>query len=72
MTARLFRNSFFYLILIAFAVLYLLPIYLMVLTGLKPINQVNLRTMWDLPTGGCTWIVSFRVSNSWRPTWPTA
>jgi glucose/mannose transport system permease protein len=42
----------FYLILLALAVVYLLPIYLMVLTGLKPFNEVDLKTMWHLPTQG--------------------
>jgi len=45
-------NIFFYLILIIFALAFLLPIYLLVLTGLKPINQVDLKTMWALPQGG--------------------
>jgi glucose/mannose transport system permease protein len=52
MTRRTLLHSAFYLILIAFAIIYLLPIYLMVLTGLKPFNQVDLKTMWNLPTGG--------------------
>jgi glucose/mannose transport system permease protein len=38
--------------LLALAAVYLLPIYLMVLTGLKPFNQVDLKTMWNLPEGG--------------------
>ena len=42
----------FYLILIALAVVYLLPVYLMLLTGVKPINEVDLKTMWDLPLTG--------------------
>ena len=42
----------FYFIFIALAVVYLLPVYLLVLTGLKPLNQVDLQTMWSLPTGG--------------------
>jgi len=42
----------FYFILMVLAVAYLLPIYLLVLTGLKPINQVDLKTMWSLPIGG--------------------
>jgi len=45
-------HIFFYLILIIFALAFLLPIYLLVLTGLKPINQVDLKTMWALPQGG--------------------
>jgi glucose/mannose transport system permease protein len=49
---RYLSNTVFYLILIALAVIFLLPVYLMLLTGLKPINQVDLKTMWSLPIGG--------------------
>ena len=45
-------NILFYAILLALAVFYLLPVYLMVLTGLKPFNEVDLKTMWNLPTDG--------------------
>jgi len=45
-------HSVFYLILIALAIFYLLPVYLMLLTGVKPINEVDLKTMWDLPSAG--------------------
>jgi glucose/mannose transport system permease protein len=49
---RLPLQSLLYLIVITLAVFYLLPIYLMVLTGFKPINEVDLKTMWSLPTTG--------------------
>jgi glucose/mannose transport system permease protein len=49
---RIPLQSLFYLILIALAVFYLLPVYLMVLTGFKPFNEVDLKTMWSLPTTG--------------------
>jgi glucose/mannose transport system permease protein len=52
MTRHMAVRSLFYLILLALAVFYLLPVYLMVLTGLKPFNEVDLKTMWDLPTTG--------------------
>jgi glucose/mannose transport system permease protein len=52
MSKRITFNLLFYVVLIALAVFFLLPVYLMVLTGLKPINQVDLRTMWNLPMGG--------------------
>ncbi len=52
MNRRIAINSLFYIILIALALFYLLPVYLLVLTGLKPINQVDLKTMWALPVGG--------------------
>lgn len=45
-------NIFFYLFLFVLAVVFLLPIYLMLLTGFKPFNQVDLKSMWDLPQGG--------------------
>jgi glucose/mannose transport system permease protein len=41
-----------YILLIALALIYLLPIYLLFLTGFKPFNQVDLKTMWNLPQGG--------------------
>lgn len=52
MNRRTAFNILFYVILIALAVVYLLPIYLLILTGLKPINEVDLQTMWDFPTAG--------------------
>ena len=52
MNRRILVNGLFYLILIALAAVYLLPVYLLVITGLKPINEVDLKTMWDLPTMG--------------------
>lgn len=52
MNRRIAIKSIFYLALLALAVFYLLPVYLMVLTGLKPFNEVDLKTMWDLPTNG--------------------
>lgn len=45
-------NILFYVFLIALALIYLLPIYLLLLTGFKPFNQVDLKTMWSLPAGG--------------------
>jgi len=52
MTHRTWTKTFFYIILIGLALFYLLPIYLMVLTGFKAFNQVDLKTMWTLPIGG--------------------
>lgn len=45
-------NIIFYVFLISLALVYLLPIYLLLLTGFKPFNQVDLKTMWSLPVGG--------------------
>ena len=36
--------------LIFMAIFYLLPIYIMLITGLKGFDEVSLKTMWDLPT----------------------
>jgi glucose/mannose transport system permease protein len=52
MSRRIATRTFLYLILLALAVFFLLPIYLMVLTGFKPFNEVDLKTMWDLPRSG--------------------
>jgi glucose/mannose transport system permease protein len=52
MNRRIALKFLFYFILIALALVYLLPVYLLVLTGLKPLNQVDLKTMWALPIGG--------------------
>jgi glucose/mannose transport system permease protein len=52
MTRRWPIRAIMYLILIAMAIVYLLPIYLQVLTGFKGLNEVNLATMWQLPTSG--------------------
>lgn len=52
MNRRVLFNTLFYVILIAFAIVFLLPIYLMVLTGVKPLNEVDLKTMWDFPISG--------------------
>lgn len=52
MTRRTLTQALFYLMLMAFAIVYLLPVYLMLLTGFKPISEVDLKTMWNLPTAG--------------------
>lgn len=56
MTRRILSRILIYLILICAAIFFLLPIYLMLLTGFKPFNEVDLKTMWNLPT-------SFQVEN---------
>jgi glucose/mannose transport system permease protein len=52
MTRRTVVHIIFYIILIALAIIFLLPIYLMFLTGFKSISQVDLKTMWNLPNNG--------------------
>jgi len=52
MSRRIAPKILFYFLFVALALVYLLPVYLLVLTGLKPLNQVDLQTMWALPRGG--------------------
>ena len=33
------------------AAIFLLPVYVMLITGLKSFEEVSLATMWDLPSG---------------------
>jgi glucose/mannose transport system permease protein len=40
-----------YLILVLMAIFFLLPIYVLVVTGLKSFAEVDLQRMWDLPGG---------------------
>ena len=47
---RLSRN-WLYLPLIAMAIFYLLPMYVMLVTGFKGFDEIDLKTMWDLPRG---------------------
>jgi glucose/mannose transport system permease protein len=47
---RLFKaNLLLYIPLIVASIFYLLPIYVMLLTGLKSFEEVSLSTMWNLP-----------------------
>ena len=52
MSARIthsFRRSAIYLLLIAMALFFLLPVYVIMITGLKSFAEVDLQRMWDLP-----------------------
>jgi len=40
-----------YAVLVAFAVLYLMPVYVLVVTGMKSFAEVSLYRMWDPPSG---------------------
>jgi glucose/mannose transport system permease protein len=40
-----------YIPLIAMAIFYLLPMYVMLITGFKSFDEIDLKTMWDLPRG---------------------
>jgi glucose/mannose transport system permease protein len=39
-----------YTVLVFFALLYLMPIYVLVVTGMKSFEEVGLEQMWDLPS----------------------
>ncbi|WP_077328621.1 carbohydrate ABC transporter permease [Virgibacillus siamensis] len=39
-----------YLVLVVFAVLFLMPVYVIIVTSLKPLDEVSLEQMWALPT----------------------
>lgn len=40
-----------YIPLIAMAIFYLLPMYVLLVTGFKSFSEIDLKTMWDLPRG---------------------
>ncbi len=44
-------RAWLYIILFFMAIFYLLPMYVMVVTGFKAFDEVNLKTMWSLPSG---------------------
>jgi glucose/mannose transport system permease protein len=46
---RTVSRSFIYLFLVVMALVFLAPIYVMVVTSLKPFDDVSLSTMWQLP-----------------------
>ncbi len=46
---RRWPRLFIYLFLIVFAIFYLMPIYVLLITGMKSFAEVNLYKMWDLP-----------------------
>jgi glucose/mannose transport system permease protein len=45
------RRALLYLVMIAMAIFFLLPVYLLVITSLKSFDEVSLSRMWDLPSG---------------------
>jgi glucose/mannose transport system permease protein len=52
MTARRpWTRALIYVVLIVFAVYYLMPVYVLVITGLKTQTEVNVEYMWQLPQG---------------------
>jgi glucose/mannose transport system permease protein len=50
MIQRLWSRGAIYLVLTAFALYFLMPFYVMLITGLKPYADVNVTRMWEFPT----------------------
>lgn len=48
---RIWMRSAIYLVLLAFALFYAMPIYVLIITGLKPFEDINVTRMWELPQG---------------------
>jgi glucose/mannose transport system permease protein len=76
---RLWSRTAIYLVLIAFALFFLMPIYVLMVTALKPFKDVSVLTMWELPKGftpgsfATAWErVSPNFWNSMQITIPTA
>jgi len=44
-------KNWLYIPLIALAIFYLLPMYVMLVTGFKSFEEIDLQTMWNLPRG---------------------
>jgi glucose/mannose transport system permease protein len=49
--ARAWTRGAIYVLLIVFALWYLLPIYVLLITGLKSYDEINVEWMWRLPQG---------------------
>ena len=50
-TRRRIGKYWLYIPLVAMAIFYLLPMYVMLVTGFKSFDEIDLKTMWDLPRG---------------------
>ncbi|MCB0106036.1 MAG: carbohydrate ABC transporter permease, partial [Caldilineaceae bacterium] len=48
---RIWTRGAIYLVLLAFAAFYAMPIYVLIITGLKPFADINMTRMWELPKG---------------------
>ena len=46
---RSLSKNWLYIPLVGFAVFYLLPMYIMLVTGFKSFAEIDLKTMWNLP-----------------------
>jgi len=63
---RLTSRTLLYVILIVLAAYYLIPIYLLFITALKPYSRVNITQMWEPPTG----IFLEGFLNAWKAVAP--
>lgn len=45
------RHLFTYIALIILSLFFLIPLYIMLITGFKGFDEISLKTMWDLPRG---------------------
>jgi glucose/mannose transport system permease protein len=76
---HLWSRTAIYLVLLAFLLFFLMPIYVLVVTAFKPFQNVSVLTMWELPRGldfgsfGTAWgRVAPNFFNSLQITIPTA
>jgi glucose/mannose transport system permease protein len=63
---RLWSRGAIYIVLIVFSLFYLMPFYVMFITGLKPYEDLNVTRMWDLPNG----IHLEGITEAWRRVAP--
>jgi glucose/mannose transport system permease protein len=49
--ARIKSKYLLYIPLTALSIFFLLPVYVMLITGFKGFDEISLKTMWDLPRG---------------------
>ncbi|MEH7379484.1 carbohydrate ABC transporter permease [Bacillus sp. JJ1533] len=49
MTIKTVTRPLLYLVLIGLSLFYLMPIYVIIVTSLKPLDQISLSEMWTLP-----------------------
>ena len=50
MVLRSFSKPLIYIILILLACLFLIPVYVILVTSVKPLDEVTLVNMWKLPS----------------------
>ncbi|ASS87166.1 hypothetical protein GLN3_08720 [Geobacillus lituanicus] len=50
MAKPLWARPFLYMLALAMSAFFLLPVYVMIVTSLKPLDEVTLADMWKLPS----------------------